>query len=676
MERTVKTKKQEIRTGRITGQERTGTMERQMQKRKTGHIIVRILLCVILTLSIGFGRVFQWMMSQASLHLDEILFTLTSPVEGTDEGFYWNVARFALIPALAILFAAITIQYLLDQWERGVGQSKAASGLSRLSDVGSPRLKRNFRKWFLPALTGIAVVFCGLTAWRLWTKLEVGEYLKNSGQASTWIEDNYVDPKKVEITFPEKKRNLIYLYLESMEVAYSDTGSGGIFEENYIPNLTALSSKTIDFGGSGAKQLNGASSWKYTTWTMGGMFAATSGLPLKIPIETNGVDTNFMSTQDSFFPNITALGNILLEEGYENDLLIGSDATFGGRRLYFSTHGDYEFYDYLYYSENGILPSGYKVFWGFEDEKLFNFAKKRLEELAAGDKPFNLTMLTVDTHYPDGYTCRLCKDTYDSSYANAIVCSDTQVSAFLDWCSEQDWYEDTAIVVAGDHPTMAAFCDSAPEDYVRKVYTAILNPAKEPERDEWREYATVDFFPTTLSAMGASIEGGRLGLGTDLFSAEDTLTEKYGRETIDEELSKTSSWMDEQSRIEPLTADVTYDPYDEENHKLSFTIRNVSSDKVDGFRCCMKMYGYKTPKGPDYIEWISAEEMEKGVWRAEWTVPVRQAYEGIVKLQPTCMVDGARSNVLDLHFYHLKYDAGGENCEWYECDANGRKLEE
>ena len=652
-----------------------GRSERSKADRsRTGRRIIRVLLYVILTLSLVLGRVSQWAMNEASLNLDEILFTLTNPVDGTDAGFYWSIIRFALIPALAILFVIITLQFILDHLRTAGGRWQAAGVLKSLADRGDNRLQKILSKWFLPAVTAACVVFCAFAVWQLWTKLGVSEYLKNSGQTSTWIEDNYVDPAKVQIDFPEKKRNLIYLYLESMEVAYADTSSGGIFDVNYIPNLTKLSSHAIDFGGSDAGQLNGASSWKYTTWTMGGMFAATSGLPLKIPIESQGVDTNFMSTQDTFFPNITTLGDILLNEGYENDLLIGSDATFGGRRLYFSTHGDYSFYDYLYYTQNGFLPSGYKVFWGFEDEKLFDFAKKRLSELAASDRPFNLTMLTVDTHYPDGYTCRLCPDTYDSSYANAIVCSDNQASDFLEWCSTQDWYEDTTIVVSGDHPTMASFCDSAPKEYVRKVYTAWLNPAKKVQRDEWREYSTVDNFPTTLSAMGAEFEGGRLGLGTDLFSAEDTLTEQFGREKIDEELSKTSVWMNAQSRIEPLTGDITYDPYDPETHTLSFTIRNVSSDKVDGFRCCMKMYGYKTLKGPDYIEWISAEEIEKGVWRAQWHVPVDHAYEGIVKLQPTCMVDGARSNVLDLHYYHLKYDAGGGNCEWYECNAKGEPL--
>ena len=650
-----------------------------MKTQKIGRIL-RVLFYLLLTAAVLIGRIAQWVMEQASLNLDEILFTLTHPVDGTDAGFYWSIIRFSVIPALAILFVVLTLQTFLDHQSKSPrsknwpGNPAADAAMTRPAEE-NPRILEAARRWLLPASALIALGFCMITVWRLWTRLGVSEYLKNSGQTSTWIEDNYVDPSGVSITFPEKKKNLIYLYLESMEVSYADKPSGGIFEENYIPNLTRAVADAVDFSGPDADKLNGASSWKYTTWTMGGMFAATSGLPLKIPIEKNGVDTNYMSTQDSFFPNIVTLGDILQKQGYEQDLLIGSDATFGGRRLYFSTHGNYSFYDYVYYSENGFLPPGYKVFWGFEDEKLFDFAKKRLSELARQDQPFNLTMLTVDTHYPDGYTCRLCKDTYESSYANAIACSDVQVSSFLDWCREQDWYADTVIVVSGDHPTMASFCDGAPADYVRKVYTAYLNPAKEPQRDEWREYATVDNFPTTLSAMGADIEGGRLGLGCDLFSSEDTLTEQYGREKIDEELSRTSEWMNAQSQVEPLTADITYDPYDEENHKLSFTIRNVSSDKVDGFRCCMKMYGYQTTSGPDYIEWISAQEMQKGVWRAEWNVPTDQAYEGIVKLQPTCMVDGARSNVLDLHYYHLKYDAGGGNCEWYECSANGKRLE-
>ena len=117
--------------------------------------------------------------------------------------------------------------------------------------------------------------------------------------------------------------------------------------------------------------------------------------------------------------------------------------------------------------------------------------------------------------------------------------------------------------------------------------------------------------------------------------------------------------------------------YIDENidHRLTLTIRNVSSKKVDGFRCCMRMYGYKTAAGSDYIKWISAQPDGEGGWHAEWKVPNDQDYNGIIKLQATCMVDGARSHVLDLHYYTVSFDAGGENCRWYECDTSGRKLE-
>ena len=222
---------------------------------------------------------------------------------------------------------------------------------------------------------------------------------------------------------------------------------------------------------------------------------------------------------------------------------------------------------------------------------------------------------------------------------------------------------------------MATFCDGAPQDYTRKVYTAYLNAAVEPVQDRKREYSTADNFPTTLAAMGVQIEGDRLGMGTNLFSDVDTLDERDGAELIESELSRTSSWMSAQAHVEPVTADITYDPYDEENRKLSFTIRNVSSDRIDGFRCCMRMYGYKVRTGNDYIEWISAEPDSDGGWHAEWTVPAAQAYSGIIKLQSTCMVDGARSHVLDLHYYHMSFDKGGGNAEWYECDTSGNRLE-
>ena len=50
-------------------------------------------------------------------------------------------------------------------------------------------------------------------------------------------------------------------------------------------------------------------------------------------------------------------------------------------------------------------------------------------------------------------------------------------------------------------------------------------------------------FPTTLAAMGVTIEGDRLALGVNLFSDEQTLTEQYGRKGLDKELMKKSKFL-------------------------------------------------------------------------------------------------------------------------------------
>ena len=77
------------------------------------------------------------------------------------------------------------------------------------------------------------------------------------------------------------------------------------------------------------------------------------------------------------------------------------------------------------------------------------------------------------------------------------------------------------------------------QDYQKKVVNLIINPAVEAENTN-RIYSTMDLYPTTLAALGANIEGNKLGLGTNLFSNEETLIEKYGVEYVNNELMKIS----------------------------------------------------------------------------------------------------------------------------------------
>ena len=52
----------------------------------------------------------------------------------------------------------------------------------------------------------------------------------------------------------------------------------------------------------------------------------------------------------------------------------------------------------------------------------------------------------------------------------------------------------------------------------------------------------MDMFPTTLAALGVSIEGDRLGLGTNLFSSKKTIPEEIGLDNFNKELKKSSDY--------------------------------------------------------------------------------------------------------------------------------------
>ena len=71
----------------------------------------------------------------------------------------------------------------------------------------------------------------------------------------------------------------------------------------------------------------------------------------------------------------------------------------------------------------------------------------------------------------------------------------------------------------------------------------IINGQKE-KPEKRRTYATIDLFPTTLSAMGVDIEGDRLGLGTDLYSDTPTLTETMGIDYMNAQFSMNSEFYE------------------------------------------------------------------------------------------------------------------------------------
>ena len=374
------------------------------------------------------------------------------------------------------------------------------------------------------------------------SNFKVFAYLAKQFDKSTFIEDNYVLAEETELTFPEKKRNLIYIFLESMESTFISKDEGGYWKQTVIPELAELAKENINF--SENDKIGGSYSTNGATWTVAGMVSQTSGTPLLIPIGGN----SYNSPDVQFLPGVTSIGDILKEQGYNQEIVVGSDIAFGGRKLYFGQHGDFDMFDYNLAIKEGKIPKDYKVWWGYEDKKLFKFAKEELEEISKKDEPFNFTMLTVDTHFPSGYLCEDCKNEYGTQYENVYACSSRQVGEFVEWIQKQDFYENTTIVISGDHPTMDSryIQQNYDLDKPRPIYNCVINPAEglDGSNSKNRLFTTLDLFPTTLASIGVKIEGERLGLGTNLFSGEETLAEKYGYDKIDEEFDKKSVFYD------------------------------------------------------------------------------------------------------------------------------------
>lgn len=368
------------------------------------------------------------------------------------------------------------------------------------------------------------------------SKIDFFEYLKNQNIKSELYENNYV--ANIKLNFPKEKRNLIYIFLESMETSLVSQEEGGGWEYTIIPELAALQKENINF--SNTEKLGGALTTKETTCTTTGMVAQTSGVPLKMNIGKNNY-----GNASTFLPGVYALGDILKDEGYNLEVMFGSNASFGGRKEYFEKHGNYKIFDVNTAIEQGKMKEEDKVWWGFLDDNLYAWAKDEILNLASEDKPFNFIMLTADTHFVDGYLSDNAEKIYDTQYENVFSYSSKCIYEFVKWIEEQGFYKNTTIVLVGDHLGMQSMFykeNIKNKNYIRTVYNVFINSAIPEANSKNRRFCTMDIFPTVLASMGVKIEGDRLGLGTNLFSGRKTLIEEMGYDKFNEELVKKSNY--------------------------------------------------------------------------------------------------------------------------------------
>ncbi len=444
---------------------------------------------------------------------DQMIVNLFSPRDGTSS----DVIKTVLTGPVYITFSVLIIFCIFAFSLREV----YARGKNADRCIFSLRIKR-----ILCLILAIAVLLSGIVYGV--TQFELTKVFGMYFIESDFIEDNYVDPQEVKLQFPEKKRNLIHIYLESMENTYMSEDLGGCMEENLIKSLSDLSAEGVNFSHR-ETGFGGPVATTGTTWSVAAMVNMNTGLPMKVPVSKK----NYRE-KGEFLPGAVSLGDILAAMGYEQTLMFGASAEFGGLNHFYKDHGDFNILDHDGVKKKGWIDKDYNVWWGYEDDKLYEFAKIELTRLYETGKPFNFVMETADTHFPDGYVGKKTPTPRKSQYANVIAYSASETVEFIRWIQAQPFYENTTVVLIGDHLSMdGKFFKEIDRSYKRTTFNLILNPADGLESvpqatKQNRCWSNFDMFPTILASLGVRIEGEKLGLGTNLFSGEKTLFEENG----------------------------------------------------------------------------------------------------------------------------------------------------
>ena len=428
------------------------------------------------------------------------------------------VESFALWIVLLPLVAAVALTWI----DRGLTRRIRA----RRAD--SPRLLRVW-SWRAPALVMATTVF-------LMNEVSAFSYLANLHSDSDYFADNYIPPLNATLS-PGEPKNLVLIYLESVEATYGDAE---LFGRNLLGPLAGLPGVSFD----DFQQMPG------TSWTMGGLVGSQCGVPLK---------NVFLSARDwnsyglsyginevgemlaRFLPGAVCLSDILDRYGYTNVFVGGASLGFAGKGTFLRDHAYHQAYGREELLAAGVEPELNSS--GFYDDAVFAFAKAKFKELHAAGRPFNLTLLTMDAHGPDGFISRACAERGATTFTDIIDCTAAQAAEFVRFIVDSGYLADTRVVILGDHLAMRnpvyEILEQAPRRTIFNRFIADVTPTKNRET-----IVHFDLLPTILDFVGLRVDSGRLALGhTALGPLSEPLPEERLAQLQDELPKRSKAYL-------------------------------------------------------------------------------------------------------------------------------------
>lgn len=474
------------------------------------------------------------------ISVDQMLMHLPGrgEVTGAEEGYISSLVWTGIVLPLVVILCALLLRRIMRyRWKRNTATRLGEQKLLWMRPGG--KLSRALSAGIA---VGVGIAGVGSFAQAIGTP----QYVQ-SALTSYNLDDYYVAPdlqsESLKIGGASREpMNLVTIFLESGEQTFSDDE---LFETNMM--------KPLEDATRGWDRFEDYEHYAGGGWTMAGIVGTQCGVPLKgAGINGSPADHNDLGKDGGgYLSGAVCIGDVLAGQGYRGVFMGGADTSFASKEQYLRDHGYDEVLGLSTWLELGETQM---KDWGLSDERLFERAKEQVTELHEAGQPFQLTILTLDTHDPV-YRYDYCPADTVAPMESVVRCSMEKVAGFVNYMEENGYLDDTVVFITGDHPKtigeLYSFVDELSPLEKRPLFNRLWVPGGvELARDQIDQLSV---FATLLDVFRLGRDDHRAGVGVSALATSPggesilDLTDDEYEELI---LSRSSSLYERLWRLE------------------------------------------------------------------------------------------------------------------------------
>lgn len=480
-------------------------------------IISNIIILILLFFSLALILSYSWIKNFFGDYVDynEIIFNLTAgfdAVGGTPPMIFQSFLLNVIFKSLVFLGLIVSIFSLIKFYRFKFNEFFNEFNFLKIFKIKNQLI-----------LVGVFLIF-SISYFLI--KFQFYELANVADKYNIFFEKKYVSAKDLNFNKPKKLKNLLVIFYESANKdfpfnlsAYKD---GSIIENRDKEDIHAELRKISGY------EIDDFVQAQSLGWTIAGMVASQCSVPLftnKRYIE----DVNFLPKE------LVCLGDILKRYGYQQSFFTSGEKEFHFYDRFYLNHGFSNIFGKTDYLLKGIENKHFGS-WdqGLNDDILLEQVYEKIIEERKKNKPFNITLLTMDTHIPYIYMSTNCKNAtkYNKIYKEdyylklreSFKCTGNFIANFIKKLERNGILKDTLVVITGDHlapidefsePYLGATNDKDPLKN-KRIFFKVINSEFEPNRNLMSHY---DIAPTILHDLNIlDLNQDKFGFGVSLYS--------------------------------------------------------------------------------------------------------------------------------------------------------------